>query len=88
MPGSTNTGSPLASNRWRMAAVIECVGAHQHFRHGLDIILVEQPDLEGGDFLVVADADRFRDTHPAFAQELAQAESMLKKSSKRSSPSL
>jgi len=52
--------------------IIESMRAHQHFRHRLDIVLVEKPDFESLDLLRVADANRLRNADAAFSQEFAR----------------
>ena len=51
-------------------AILKGVAAHQDLGYGLNVVLVEQPDFQGGDLLWVADADDISDPHPTFPQEV------------------
>ncbi len=50
--------------------ILEGVAAHQDLGHRLDVVLVEQPDLEGRDLLRLADADQISDPDAALTQEV------------------
>ncbi len=45
--------------------------AHQHFGHGADVILVEQPYLKRRHLLGIAHPNRLADAHTALAEEVA-----------------
>ena len=47
------------------------MSAHQNFGRSFDIVLIEEPDFQGRDFLRIAHTDDFRNTDAVLTQKFA-----------------